>query len=70
MRPACYEKIDDLTYVFYCTRRQAEIYFFTFGSDLIILEPVELQKLFARWYKNASNQYLSLMEKEEFNENE
>lgn len=70
MRPACYEKIGDLTYVFHCTRRQAEIYFFSFGSDLTILEPIELQKLFARWYKNAANQYLSIIELKESTENE
>ena len=64
MRPVYYEKVDDLTYVFHCTRRQAEIYFFGFGSDLKILEPSDLKRLFAKRYEKAALQYCDVSEED------
>ena len=60
MRPTKYEKLDDTTYLFHCTRRQAEEYFFRFGSDIQILEPMDLRKKFIGWYKYAYVRYQEL----------
>lgn len=44
-------------YVFNCTQRQAEYYFFKFGEDAEILEPLSLRNKFISMYKNALNHY-------------
>lgn len=44
-------------YVFQCTQRQAEYYFFKFGADVEILEPESLRKRFAEMYQCAADQY-------------
>lgn len=54
MRPAFDpDKTKGNVYVFHCTQRQAEYYFFKFGEDAEILSPARLRKRFKTLYKNA-----------------
>lgn len=54
MRPAFDpDKTKDNVYVFHCTQRQAEYYFFKFGEDAEILSPSRLRRRFKTLYKNA-----------------
>lgn len=57
LRPQ-YTAIEDTNiYVFHCTPRQIEYYFFKFGEDAIILSPKELSCTFKSMYKKAYTQY-------------
>lgn len=57
LRPQ-YDAIEDTNiYVFHCTPRQIEYYFFKFGEDAIILSPIELSYTFKSMYKKAYIQY-------------
>lgn len=58
MRPP-YDKelTDGNEYVFHCTPRQAEYYFFKFGNDAEILAPPELRMRFKTLYEDALNIY-------------
>lgn len=47
-------------YEFDCLLWEAEIYFFKFGSDALILEPAELSKKFLKKYQAAAEQYQNL----------
>ena len=49
--------IDGDIYSFRCTARQADVYFFKFGSDAVILEPKSISKEFLARYKKAFNSY-------------
>jgi hypothetical protein len=57
LRPPYSEVLDENTYVFHCTETQAEFYFFKFGEDAQIVEPVSLAQKFERMYINAANCY-------------
>ncbi len=59
MRPNNYEIIDDNKniYAFNCTKLQAISYFFKFGWDVEILEPLELRKDFIYRYESALKTY-------------
>lgn len=57
LRPAKYEKIDEKTYVFHCTELQARNYFFKFGMDAVILEPISLREKFKLKYQSAFDAY-------------
>ena len=43
---------------FKCTEQQAEYYFFKFGADAIIEEPISLRKQFEDKYKLAISKYV------------
>lgn len=47
----------DNTYVFNCTERQIEYYFFKFGKDATILSPRALRDKFHIMYSEAANNY-------------
>ena len=58
MRPAFIkEKTNGNEYVFNCTERQAENYFFKFGEDAEIISPESLRLWFKDMYKSASMIY-------------
>lgn len=59
MRPQFYsvESEDKLVYTFRCTEQQAINYFFKFGWDAYIIEPVELRKKFRIRYERALKSY-------------
>lgn len=60
MRPAYVEKLADKNeYIFRCTLRQAEYYFFKFGKDAEILSPDRLRSHFQTLYKDALAVYSS-----------
>jgi predicted DNA-binding transcriptional regulator YafY len=44
-------------YRFRCTRVQADYYFFKFGAEAHVLEPVELGREFAERYRRAAEAY-------------
>ena len=56
-RPRPKEVRQDGVYVFDCSIRQIENYFFAFGGDVEILQPDWLREEFARKYRNAANVY-------------
>ena len=55
-RPEPY-KIENDIYYFDCSYTQILVYFFSFGKDAKILEPVELKELFKKEYLLAFNTY-------------
>lgn len=57
LRPEYIKNINDNVYIFNCTARQAEYYFFNFGEDAIIIEPTELADKMKKRYQNAYNEY-------------
>ncbi|MGN0115384.1 MAG: WYL domain-containing protein [Acutalibacteraceae bacterium] len=57
LRPAYIEKSDDNIFTFNCTRRQAEFYFFKFGKDAEIIEPLDLRNKFKEEYEKAAEIY-------------
>lgn len=57
LRPIYKEKSDDNTFVFECTQKQAEFYFFKFGEDIEIIEPLDLRKHFKEKYEKAAEIY-------------
>lgn len=58
MRPAFDpDQTKDNVYVFHCTQRQAEYYFFKFGEDAEILSPAGLRTRFKTLYRNAISIY-------------
>ena len=57
LRPTKYEKINETTYVFHCTELQASVYFFKFGENAMILEPIALRKKFLKKYQAAFESY-------------
>ena len=61
-RPNAYEKVEgeENVYIVKCTAKQAENYFFPFGRDVTILEPIIIQKMFGRWYESANEHYQAL----------
>ena len=59
LRPQ-YTSHDGLIYEFHCPVKQAEDYFFKFGHNARILEPVYLAEKFQRKYQNAAKKYDSL----------
>lgn len=56
LRPQ-HTKHDGLIYEFDCSLKQAEDYFFKFGHNVRILEPVHLAEKFQRKYRNAAKRY-------------
>lgn len=52
-----YDIKDGDTYVFNCTLSQVEYYFFKFGADVEIIEPVSLRDKFKAMHKKAFEQY-------------
>lgn len=57
IRPEYTEIIEPDIYVFRCSERQIEYYFFNFGKDAEILKPENLRKHFSRRYREASEGY-------------
>lgn len=57
MRPQFYDKVDKNTYIFHCTEFQAISYFFKFGMDAQIIEPIELRNKMKSRYETALNAY-------------
>lgn len=57
MRPQNYEKIDEFTYKFHCTEAQIINYFFKFGKDAQIIQPISLRNLFIKKYQDALDIY-------------
>ena len=57
LRPDYKEIIEPDIYVFRCSERQIEYYFFNFGKDAVILKPDRLRKHFARRYQEAAKGY-------------
>lgn len=57
LRPKYIEKVEPLTYIFDCTRFQAETYFFKFGADAQVLEPKSLAEEFLQKYRSAVQLY-------------
>lgn len=61
LRPAFseQEKLPDgsWSYTFDCTQMQAEFYFFKFGAEAMIEQPIELRKKFANKYREAVDAY-------------
>lgn len=51
------DKTHDDIYVFHCTPKQAEYYFFKFGEDAEIISPDSLRRCFRELYEKASNAY-------------
>jgi hypothetical protein len=45
------------SYIFECTERQAEHYFFKFGSDAVVMSPPGLREKFRNKYYNAFTEY-------------
>lgn len=66
-RPKSYKKVEgeENVYIVKCTPKQAENYFFPFGRDVTILEPIILQKLFGLWYESANEHYQALAKERE-----
>lgn len=56
LRPR-YTKRDASVYEFECTLQQAENYFFRYGHNVRILEPVSLAQKFCRRYQSAAKKY-------------
>ena len=46
-------------YVFNISEYQAQVYFFKFGADAVVLEPKSLRQTFCRLYKKALSKYES-----------
>ena len=57
LRPERRVKLDNNTFEFFCTQRQANVYFFQFGEDARILEPSDLAEDFAGRYARAAQRY-------------
>lgn len=57
LRPTYAEKSKDNVYTFYCTKKQAEYYFFKFGEDAEIIEPHDLRDKFKEKYEKAAGIY-------------
>lgn len=57
LRPEYTEIIEPDIYVFRCSERQIEYYFFNFGKDAMILKPDNLRRHFARRYREAAEGY-------------
>ena len=57
LRPEYTKIIEPDIYVFRCSERQIEYYFFNFGKDAEILKPENLRKHFARRYREAAEGY-------------
>ena len=53
------EKSTDNEYVFYCSKRQAYNYFFSFGQNAEILNPPEIREMFKAEYQKALNNYIN-----------
>lgn len=58
LRPLYINKREDKVYEFHCSKLQAESYFFKFGPEVKILEPVSLAEEFRNRYMVAADQYL------------
>lgn len=58
LRPLYVNRRKDRVYEFYCSKLQAESYFFKFGPEVRILEPVSLAEEFRSRYMAAADQYL------------
>ena len=59
------EKVKDRwIYTFNCTQEQIMYYFFKFGPDVEVLEPLSLRTRFQSKYKSAYNLYVDEQEKE------
>lgn len=59
MRPGDFKEVEEETntYVFRCTEFQAQNYFFKFGADAEIIEPLETRERFLQCYKCAYELY-------------
>lgn len=57
LRPEYIQIIEPDIYVFRCSERQIEYYFFNFGKDAVILEPENLRQHFAGRYRTAAEAY-------------
>lgn len=57
LRPRYARKVAEHIYEFHCSIKQAENYFYTFGHNARIREPVFLADMFSRKYKNAAKRY-------------
>ncbi len=58
MRPNYYSKENNV-YYFRCTEVQVMNYFFKFGRDAVIVEPIFLREKFIQRYHEASNHYMT-----------
>ena len=56
LRPSIFSKEGDV-YTFYCTKTQAQFYFFKFGEDARILSPPDLREKFKKMYQAAAACY-------------
>lgn len=56
-RPTPY-KIENNLYYFDCSQSQLLVYFFSYGKDAQIIEPLELKELFKSKYLEAYNSYI------------
>ena len=63
MRPTCIRQ-EGNRYVFNCTETQVMFYFFNFGEDAVILQPLSLARRFREKYLHSAERYKSL-EKED-----
>ena len=57
MRPIRFERIEDDVYLFKCSEVQAINYFFKFGKNIEILEPISLREKFINRYSKALQVY-------------
>lgn len=57
MRPKYFDKLDSNTYLFKCSEVHAMNYFFKFGREVQIIEPIELRNKFIKRYEDALNKY-------------
>ncbi len=57
LRPGYAEIIEPDIYVFRCSERQIEYYFFNFGKDAVILKPDRLRQYFRKLYEDAAKAY-------------
>ena len=48
---------DEHIFLFECTEAQIVFYFFSFGKDALVLEPISLAEKFSKDYKEALLQY-------------
>ena len=68
MRPHTYtvDESNPLVYNFKCSEVQAIFYFFKFGWDAYIVEPISLRKKFEQRYKRSYQAYLGMSHDEIF----
>ena len=63
LRPKYATKSSNGIYIFHCTQAQARYYFFKFGKEAEIIEPIELRQKFATNYAKAYKVYTNTSRK-------